>query len=84
MGGMILGGVQSWAVGLTENIASPKQIPGTDFVAAQNGWGGSGGAASPRDLCVSAVGRVFGRVFWARFWAVFSAVSPGGVHETCF
>ena len=76
-GGMIWGGVQFWAVGLTENIASPKQIPGTDFVAAQNGWG-SGGAASHRDVCVSVVGRVFGRVLWAVGQGVFLGGVPGG------
>ena len=70
-GGMILGGVQFWAVGLTENIASPKQIPGTDFVAAQNGWGGVRGGCQSQGsvrLCC-----------WACFWAGILGACLGGV-----
>ena len=77
MGGMLLGGVQFWAVGLTENIASPKQIPGTDFVAAQNGWGVRGCCQSQgcvRFCCWA----FFGRVLWAVGQGVFLGGVPGG------
>ena len=74
-GGMILGGVQFWAVGLTENIASPKQIPGTDFVAAQNGWGGVRGCCQSQG-CVRFC-------CWACFWAGTLGGWPGCVLGRC-